>query len=216
MEQQTRTVPIEDKSIKVVDNLKDFCEESFGDEASVILLRRKLAMDFNAAASDLRKIFKNLPDAFEIPGLKRLDPEMIERALPKVSNKTKKALNVILDDMRFLEEKWDNVQLRLIPPGDGDGQGYHVDDITDDALGRVLCCYNTPTTEGLLPEEVRKTGRDSYNAENDAEPFSFQIGDIFRGVCNTYSGKRSNDAPPFVHRAPRSNTTRLLLVADPG
>lgn len=213
MQEQTRNVPLEEASIKLVESMKELCEENFDDKANVILFRRSLSLDFNALAADLRDVFKDVPDMkFQISGIKILSSEMLEAALPQVSDESKKALSVILDDMRSLDDKWD-VNLRLIAPCEDDKEGYHADTVSDGSLGRVLCCYNTPTTEGLLPREVFQTASGIRSASG-VTPFNFQVGDMWRGAADSYihSAKKT---PSFVHRAPASDKTRLLLLAEP-
>ena len=208
MHPSVRNVPLEDKSIKVVDNLKDFVDEGFSSETNVILFRRRLSANFNAAAGDLCEIFALRQEDYK--GIKQLSEAELEAAYLQASGETRKALGIIIDDIRSQKEIWDEVSLRLITPSGGD-KTYHTDG-ADNGLGRVLCSYNGPATEGLVPEETTIDKQGFYIAAPDAKPFAFRVGDLWR--CAGSRGVKNANVPPFVHRAPGSKNPRLLLVGD--
>jgi len=204
-----RDVP-DDKSIRTVNNLKDFVGESFGPDANAIRLKRTLSADFNAAAVDLNRIFSDRRENFK--GMKYLSEADLQSARLQANKETQKALDIIIDDIRSLKKTWDTVCLRLITSSEGRIEKFHTDG-TDAHLGRVLCSYNEPTTLGLLPQDAVKNGRDdTYNPAPGAKPFDLRAGDLWR-CAGTFAAKTAN-VPPFVHRAPSDKSLRLLLVGD--
>lgn len=209
MQQGLREVPIDDKSIMVVSSMTELINESFGPDANVILLRRKLKGDFNAAAKALSNLVEG-DQLYKLMGMKQVDREKLMDIRPHLKGAAGEAVDVVLKDMKALQEaQWEVVRLRLVYPSFS--QDFHPDggDVT---AGTTLCCYTGPTTEGLLPQEQERY----MAALPGVKPFSFRIGDIWRHACvSNATPRETSPVEPFIHRAPESKgNIRLLLVAD--
>lgn len=187
--------------VKSVSSIETLFSESYGPKARAIVYRRKLSGDFNGLSRSLYKPnFLGASNAFSFQKLESIAAEKQE---------FEAELKMILSDMRIMRNYLGSVELRVIPfrgydpTGNGNVYSYHTDGGGAVLRDRILCCYNTPTTEGLVRE---------FNHAS----FSFGVGDMWRHVVedNPYGAK------PFVHRAPQETSIdappRLMVTADVG
>lgn len=129
-------------------------------------------------------------------------------------------LDQIRDDMRVMQKAVGyRAELRVVR-----GRGYHPEThrfhvdggayrSALQAVDRVMCCYNKPTTEWVRKEDAialpAPSGFQCFEKKKDAPVFHFGVGDIWRQAC---VGDRSD---ALVHRAADTgphDPPRLLVV----
>lgn len=220
-------IPKDYKRIKVVGSLSELFNERFGgpDEVNCILQPRRLSEDFNALAQWLGQTeyitqfvseFGKAMPSFSEAQLFHLKKEMPPDAAS--------AADLILQDMDTASNRYMRSVLRYVRPGKSYDSVFalHHDEVqsTNSMLGRFLCCYNGPVTEGVRNEDAfpmldNETGRPTgeYMLGRHAKTFSFRPGDVWRQLSTPHL---KNVAPPYIHRSPWLNpgdSPRLLLIA---
>lgn len=134
--------------------------------------------------------------------------------LEKVSGETgmdwPDELGLICEDMRRMErEKGEEAELRIVSEGGYPAEVYkfHQDGgsiktVRSRELGRIMCCYNSPTTEGLLTHDAKRAEVNNgsmlsarFRPVSEDKPFRIGVGDIWRQVCMDTGGRA------FIHRA---------------
>lgn len=181
--------------------------------ASVILLPRTLSGDFNALARDLED-FKAAGMGPRVqPGERLLKSIEIFAGEPQGQHHV--AARAVMDDVQFFARQNLRVALRLERSfsAASEPDPFHQDRL-DAVLGRILCNYNTPATEWILPEDaVYQRRQGLFTARQGADIHRFPSGALWR-----FAGTRNEaGAAALIHRAPRTERgapPRLLLVAD--
>lgn len=209
------------ESIVIETSMERFYAHRRKPHEMIILHPRTISGPFNALA-------RHLLERHPCYGVAKAHDEMLQtlyscealEAMSGIPDALDDAMGLIVSDMNEMARQT-GVQpfLRVIAPG-GYAVGtyvYHEDTPKHlSALGaceRLVCCYNGPTTEGLLEEDASfvSCGGDGpeYMAMPGAAPFRFGIGNIWRHAC------MGGEAPAFIHRAvdiPAGHPPRLMVV----
>ena len=194
-------IPADYKRIKVVSSLSELFNTSFGgrDEVNAALLPRQITGDFNALAQRLGKKYS----AYSLEDLEKM------KNLPDAENQ---AVQAICNDMRELQSQGMMTILNVV-----NREGYRMKEIHDfhadrearREFGRICCGYNDPVTEAVRNEDAILVDDIFYQMSERAEILQFRSGDIWKHCTANDCG-----IPPYIHRAPASDRTRLFLVAD--
>lgn len=223
-------IPANYKRIKVVGSLSELFNEQFGgpDGVNAVLLPRALSHDFNALAHHLAQTeyIKNFqPNRYEGSLYPYFNDPRLRACKKYMKPDMAAAVDAILQDMDDACGKRMRPELRIV----GDSQYrtgafdvWHHDDVAsfDSMMGRFMCCYNAPVTEGVRNEDALPVDYKNalapvnhYSLREGAETFSFQPGDLWRQLSTP---NLKHVAPPYIHRAPErkaGDAPRLLLVA---
>lgn len=205
--------------IQVVDSMESLLRSRFREasQTNVFLYPRPLTENFDALARYLGKsewVFDG--DSYTL-----LDIDVLKDEIKVMPSALKPATQRIIEDMKCVSRNRD-VDLRLIFNDSYNKErivhDYHIDGSRDYELntkGRIMCCYNAPTTEILRNDQAKASASGKkYLPIKQAQPFSFRPGDFWRQACD-YSS--SDSFSGFIHRAPcmkKTDAPRLLLVVD--
>lgn len=220
-------IPADYKRIKVASSLSELFNEKFGgpDGVNAVLLPRTLSHDFNALARWLEgtEYIKNFrPNQYEGSQYPYFNVPRLYASKKHMKPDMAAAVDVIIQDMDAASDKTMRAELRLVRLGRGPDMLHH-DNVAsfNSMMGRFMCCYNGPVTEGVRNEDTVPVVYESalasvnhYSLKEGAEIFSFRPGDLWRQLSTP---NLKDVAPPYIHRAPAlraGDAPRLLLVAS--
>jgi len=130
-----------------------------------------------------------------------------------------------LNDMDFFHFSEARPHLRLLTGyiKDSTIHEFHVDGKEQD-FDRYMTCYNDPVTQFICNRDVRSVSGHKVEYNADAEIYGFRPGDIWKQRVRNKKKNFIQDAlidalnlkasRAFVHRAPRSDEPRLMMVGD--
>ena len=195
-------------TVSIVDDFTALVRSPFGGGVNAFVLKRGISGDFNALA---RRMQSDLPFMATYQQKDKLLRAIARRPRDTVFP----AAIQIMSDIKMFSERGAAVYLRFIESTataeTGEQVCFHADTV-DERAGRILCCYNSPTTEWVAYEDARKTDG-AYYANGDDVVRRFEPGHLWR-----FAG-RGNVAhvQPLLHRSPateKGDTPRLFLVVD--
>lgn len=207
------TIPDDCPDVVIVPDREMLWQYKCKDESAVMTPRR-ISGQFNELALSL--LFRlNRRSKFHI-----YDMASISQILDNAKFRYRAELELIYADMKEIKTRLGlEPKLRLIKEYSGASvYRFHTDGADPsgrDRLERVMCCYNGPTTEGLMKRDAVAYGG-FYKCRDGAQPFHFGIGDIWIQACvDSYSKINAYGPDPFIHRAVAiraSDPPRILVV----
>lgn len=209
------------QAIRVVGTYDGLFSAHFNRCVNAVLLPRRIDGDFDGLAKELYGRFSEgrvtggvgrvfFLDDLQNPSARNPLPFSALEAFYATGSRYSGLLQMVFEDVALVRKNGLKPQLRVVKryAQEEDTESFHCDSVKD----RVLTCYNAPVTQWVRNEDVESLDRESGEVltKEGSPVFSFRPGDIWRqaGFSST------QEAPPFIHRAVRSETPRLLLVAD--
>jgi len=197
--------------IKVVGSLTEVFNTPY-DPYNCVIFPRKLTADFNALAKGLGEQLHVNPKVRAHHDLSY--HELAVRA-QSLDEPAKAAADIVLADMREIEQKGLHATLRVVSPAGYKfrvAHAFHADKPKNTEHGRLLCCYTDPVTQSVRNEDATPINVEKYSVKPEAQITTFRPGDIWKQAVRNDRG-----ILPFIHRAgtsPSGGAPRLVLEAD--
>ena len=211
------------KGIKVVGDVFALLSEDFDPVANVILCPRQISGDFDEIARRMAAYFELQEKEIFIKYAERGRIEDFQDSLEE--DNLRKCVDIILSDMEFLYHAGARPHMRILKDyaADQPTHKFHVDGLLRD-FDRYMTCYNAPVTEFIRNSDVLGVNGHQVLFHPQAKVYGFKVGDIWKSRVRN---KRSNPfltvwrnitqearKRAFVHRAPRSEHPRVMVVGD--
>lgn len=209
--------------IKVVRDLFSLINEDFDPVANVVLCSRDVEGDFDALAREAAQYFNLGKEEIFIKYKER--EKLVEFQSSLHDEGLIACVERILWDMDFLHSAGVRPHFRLLKfyTADKTTHQFHVDGLEQD-FDRYMTCYNAPVTEYVRNDDVLSVYGHRALCKPEAQIYHFRVGDIWKArVRNKKSNvmialwrKMTRQAArrAFVHRAPKSDHPRIMVVGD--
>lgn len=216
-------IPANYERIKVVGDLCGLLNTDFSPNANIVLFRRRLKGNFDLLASIMAEEFKLKDEEIFIKYDEREKLSDFQKTVDDAG--ALKAIDIILDDMDFFHFAEARPHLRLLTGyvKDKTTHEFHVDGLEQD-FDRYMTCYNDPVTQFICNSDVRRVSGHRVEYDPEAKIYGFRAGDIWKQRVRNKKKNVVMDmlvdvlnlkaSRAFVHRAPRSDNPRLMLVGD--
>lgn len=220
---QKNYIPQAYARIKVVEDLYAFLTTDFEPVANIVLFPRRLRGDFDALAEKMASSFNLQDQEIFIKYQERQTLVDFQETLDDQG--LKQAMDIILQDMECLDSAGIKSHFRLLIgySKDKTTHDFHVDGLLRD-FDRYMTCYNNPVTEYIRNDDVLKVQGHKAYYKPESPVYTFRPGDFWKARVRN---KRSNpilkfwrlvtreyQKRAFVHRAPRSDHPRIMVVGD--
>lgn len=205
-------IPESARHIKIVGSFEEMCAGTFSSETNMFLHPCPLKHNFNALAEKLweRNVAekeRNMPSFIQLYG------RMLQVELEEFTNDP--AAQELLDDAERVTKANHPAILRLVYSHGGENyheaNSFHHDRGLRPGSTRIIRSYTGPVTEFIDNDDaIEVPDGEKYNPRTGVTPFAPRLGDMWIQVSHH---SRSPASSP-VHRAPKSEGLRMLLVSN--